>query len=175
MRTIAAAISILVLANLARADFIQVQAEGTFDVVEINQDQMSIIFDAAVFDQIGGFGITTVNGEATQVFTVDPLTDDFFGSGQLVGATPDDFLTYTFDSVMFPGDVTATFAGTWEVTGGFGDFEGLIGSGQLSGFYRFKDANSGQFGIVFQGDLVPAPPTLVLLGGASLALMRRRR
>ncbi len=164
----------LALGGAAQADFIQVQAEGTFELVQVNQDQVDITFDAAVFAQVGGFGITAATGEASQLFTGDP-TDDLLGTGELVGATQDDVLNISFEGVVFPGDASATFAGTWEVTGATGAYDGLTGGGEMSGFYRFVDADSGQFGVVFQGDLVPAPATLALLGAAGLGLARRRR
>lgn len=163
------------LTPLASADFFQIQAEGTFELLEVHPDQINILFDAPIFAQVGGLGLNSVNGEATHQFTFGDPEDVFFGSGQLVGDTPDDILVYMFDAVMFADDANATFAGTWEIGGGFGDFEGFTGSGQLSGFYLFNDDNAGQFGIVFQGDVVPAPATFAMLSIAALIRPRRRR
>jgi hypothetical protein len=174
MRHLLSSIVVIASAGQATADFIQVQADGFFEILEVHPDQINIIFDAPVLAQKGGLGLTSVNGEATHVFT-DDETDLFYGSGQLVGDTPDDILVYMFEAVILTGDVTSIFDGTWTVDGGFGDFEGFTGRGDLSGFYMFLDANSGQFSIEFQGDVVPASTTLAPLVAAAAMASRRRR
>jgi len=170
-----ALVTTLAMAGAAQADFFQTESEGAFVETALTEDFREIEFESTVFAQVGPYGFTEADGMFTQTFTVDPVSDDLTGVVVLTGPDPADTVTASYDGVFFPDDMNATFAGVWELTGATGIYEGLVGDGQFSGFYLFEDAMGGDFGLVIQGNLVPAPGAFALVGFGALAAARRRR
>lgn len=160
------------LAGAAQADLFFIATEGEFVVTNRVDPVLEGNLDTAVGTQVGPFDFGTVTGE----FEVT-LTDPGPASGtlDLVSTAGDGILTIEFDGTVFGDDTTFSYAGNWTVLDGTGIYDGLTGSGDLSGSHFFTDADSGILTLTIQGDLVPAPATIALLGGAGLMLGRRRR
>lgn len=180
MRLTAAAV-IFGLAGAAHADFFQIVSDGGFVEVDLNDDERVLEFETTVFDEVGPYGFTSVAGDLTQMFTKHPIMDDLSGSFVITGPNPEDQVVGEYAGVIFPdelndGLVNATFAGTWELVETTGIYADLNeGNGQLSGSFFYEDEESGDFVLIIQGVLVPAPAGLAVLGLGGIAAFRRRR
>lgn len=160
------------LAGAAQADVFFIATEGEFAITDRNGDMVTGTLETTVTAQVGPFGFGSVVGG----FDAD-LTDPgpISGTLRLVSAANDGTIVIDFDGTVFGSDQTFSYAANWSVVDASGIYDGLSGAGDLSGSHLFTDPDAGIVSLTIQGDLVPAPATLVLLGGASLALMRRRR
>ncbi len=174
MRVTATA-AILALAGAAHADFFQTVSDGEFVETAVDGTSRTIEFETSIFDQIGPYGFVTADGEFTQTF-VGPIMDELTGEVVLTGPDAGDTVVASYEGVFFPGDNgDATFAGVWETTETTGIYAGLFGEGQFSGSYLFEEDEAGQFILIIQGELIPAPGAAALLGLGGLVAMRRRR
>jgi hypothetical protein len=163
--------------SAARADFMQYQGVGPLHVVAPTPTGVEFEFDTPVIGQLGGFGFTGFSGTAVQTFSVAPQDpDDVIGVGVLVGGTPADTLTVTFQGLAFgtnPGSAAVGASATFD--GGTGVYAGMTGFGDLSAWVVFTSALGGDVGITLQAELVPTPAASGLLGLAFLIGGSRRR
>eukprot|EP01026_Neomeris_dumetosa_P058994 TRINITY_DN55075_c0_g1_i5.p3 TRINITY_DN55075_c0_g1~~TRINITY_DN55075_c0_g1_i5.p3 ORF type:complete len:197 (-),score=25.98 TRINITY_DN55075_c0_g1_i5:330-920(-) len=171
IRFLAAGLAIGV-ASAAHADFFFIGTEGGFEVTDENGSVIDATIVTEVDTQFGGFGFEDIVG----VFNAD-LVDDGAISGtlELLGATQDDVLTIEFAGTVDAEPGFFSYAGSWNVTDAMGAYDGLVGVGTLSGSSFFDRSDGGFASLDVQGDLVPAPATLGLLGLGGLIAARRRR
>lgn len=177
MRAILApAAAVGISAGAAGADFIHVESTGTFSVVSIDEDAMVLSFATTVTSQVGGLGLLEADGTISQLFDDVDITDDMGGSATWTGPGDLDTITIDFEGLFFAISAeNASFAGIWSITGAAGTHAGLVGGGDLSGWYYFTSSDSGQFGFTIQGDVVPAPAAAAVITLGGLLATRRRR
>jgi len=164
-------------AGVAHADFFFVGTEGDFEVTGMNGDEIEATQTTVVGTQFGPFGFTSVEGSFTATLG-DPGTDGpFEGTFELFGADPGDVLTIEASGTTDNGfdESFFSYAATWEVIGATGAYEGLVGSGDLSGSNFFDGKDGGFVSFQVQGVLVPTPAAGVVLGLGGLVAFRRRR
>jgi hypothetical protein len=159
---------------VAQPLFIFEQSTGTFDVVAEDANTRTIAFETSVTFEVGGLGVTTIDGQFVQTFT-GGNEDTFAGSAVFTGASNADTISVDFAGTLFD-DRFASLAGRWTLTGSTGAYaQYTSGGGDNSASYFFVTDDSGTFVSVFQGLLVPAPGGLALAGlGVAFAARRRR-
>lgn len=167
--------TVAVAATCAQADlFIFEQVSGTFEVTAEDDFSRTIEFETTVDFEIGGLGITEIDGEFVQTFTGGDF-DTIEGEAEFEGPSDLDTISVEFAGTLFDNGFSS-FAGEWDMTASTGVYAVYTsGSGNNSGSYFFLDEDSGSFFAIFQGELVPAPGSLALAGLALAAATRRRR
>ncbi len=160
------------IASVAQADAFFIVTEGVFDITDVNGDVYTGELATTVGTQVGPFDFGSVTGgfEAT-------LTDPgpISGSFSLISSGGDGTVEIGYEGTVVGDDVTFSYAANWSVTDATGIYDGLTGDGDLSGSHFFTGIDDGIVSLTIQGDLVPAPATLALLGVGGLVASRRRR
>lgn len=170
----AGAIAVCAAAVQADPIFIFERSAGSFEVTAEDGFSRTIHFESTVDFEVGGLGITVIEGDFVQTFTGGDF-DTIAGSAVFVGASNLDTLSVDFTGTL-TDDGFASLAGDWDLTGSTGAYAVYTsGSGNNSASYFFTDDDGGPFFAIFQGTLVPAPSSLAMLGIGALAASRRRR
>ena len=167
-----AAVITMTVASASHADFFLIGTEGSFEVTDRNADVIDATIETVVGTQFGGFNFQDVSG----TFTADLIDGgEISGTLDLNGVGVDDVVSIDFSGSIDNGDRFFSYSGSWTVADASGIYDGLTGNGGLSGSSFFQQDDGGFSTLDVLGDLVPAPATLILLAGASLSFVRRRR
>ncbi len=160
------------LAGVAQGDLFFIATEGEFVVTDRNGDEITGTLETTVGTQAGPFGFGSVVGGFDGELT-DP--GPISGILRIVSGNDDGTIVIDYDGTVFGGGATFSYAANWTVVDADGVYEGLVGSGDLSGSHFFTEPDSGILSLAIQGDLVPTPGTLGLIGLGALFAARRKR
>ena len=155
---------------LAQGDFYG-RTMGTFSFEDAEPpllagtiEQFFIEFEGPVV-----FDLLNISFEITQH---DDGPDSLIGAVTFLGADPADSLSGSLSGVTFPNkDGVWTGGGDWTANTGAGAFAGLSGHGSFTLSLFISD---GAATTSFEGMLIPAPTSAVLLVAAIPAVARRR-